>query len=89
VEDNQVQCRKCGFIWVVIPKKKHTAQYCASCRAKPAKQVKYNGEACIPWHGDFDREDRPVVRGVKFMPGDRVCGHSDCVASAHIVSGSV
>jgi hypothetical protein len=30
-----------------------------------------------------------VVRGVRFMPGDRVCGHSDCVASAHIVSGSV
>ena len=22
MEDNQVQCRKCGFVWVVAPKKK-------------------------------------------------------------------
>jgi hypothetical protein len=29
-----------------------------------------------------------VVNGVLFMPGDRVCGHSDCVAVGHIVGGS-
>jgi hypothetical protein len=88
VEENQVQCRKCGFIWVVVPKKKHLAQYCASCRAKPAKMVKYNGEICVPFHGKFDRFDRPIVDGVLFMPGDRICGHSDCVAQAHIVGGN-
>jgi hypothetical protein len=87
VEDNQVQCRKCGFVWVVAPKKKHAAQFCGSCRAKPAKQVKYNGEPCIPFHGQFDRHDRPMVNGVLFMPGDRVCGHADCVNSGHIVGG--
>lgn len=88
MEDNQVQCRKCGFIWVVAPKKKHSVQYCGSCRAKPAKQVKYAGEACIPFHGQFDRHDRPVVHGVLFMPGVRSCGHSDCVNSVHIVGGN-
>lgn len=87
MEDNQVQCRKCGFIWTVAPKKRSSAQYCASCRAKPAKQVKYNGEACVPFHGQFDRMDRPIVHGVLFMPGTRSCGHSDCIAVAHIVGG--
>lgn len=88
VDDNQVQCRKCGFIWVVAPKKKHSAQFCGSCRAKPSKQVKYGGEACIPWHGQFDRHDRPMVLGVLFMPGDRACGHSDCINAVHIVGGN-
>ena len=50
--------------------------------------VKYNGEICAPFHGKFDRFDRPIVDGALFMPGDRVCGHSDCVATAHIVGGN-
>ncbi len=85
MEDNQIQCKRCGFIWVVAPKRKKMVEHCGSCRAKPAKSVKYNGEACIPHHGSFDKDDRPMVDGVLYMPGTRTCGHSDCVAYGHVV----
>ena len=85
LDDNQVMCHKCGIVWVVAPKKKKTADLCVSCRAKPAKTVKYGGESCIPHHGKFDALDRPVLDGILFMPGERSCGHSDCVNEQHVV----
>lgn len=86
MEDNQIQCKRCGFIWVVAPKRKKTVELCGSCRAKPAKSVKYNGEACIPHHGQFDALDRPLVDGILYMPGQRSCGHSDCINANHVGS---
>lgn len=80
-----MQCKRCGLIWVVAPKKKKSAEYCSSCRAKPAKSVKYDGEACIPHHGQFDALDRPLVDGRLYLPGDRTCHRSDCIRVDHVV----
>lgn len=83
MEDNEALCHRCGHVWVVS-KKNRDVEFCSSCRAKPAKTVKYDGEACIPHHGKFDSLDRPVVDGVLYLPGVRSCGHSDCINSSHV-----
>lgn len=85
VDENQVQCRRCGHVWVVAPKKRKDAEYCRSCTAKPVQQVKYGGEICLPHRGKFDALDRPIVGGELYLAGERICGHSDCVNHKHIV----
>jgi len=41
---------------------------------------------CVPWHGDFDADERPVKNGRLHRPGERICGNSDCVCSTHIMA---
>jgi hypothetical protein len=38
----------------------------------------------VPWRGDFDLEDNPMVNGGLLLPGVRLCGHRDCVNPHHI-----
>lgn len=86
MQDNEALCPKCGFVWVVPRKKAGEVTLCVSCKARPVKTVKYNGEPCIPHRGKFDALDRPVVDGELYLPGDRKCGHSDCINSDHVGS---
>ena len=48
------------------------------------------GDKCHPWHGRFDVDQvTPITEdGEVFRPGRRLCGHSDCVNSRHIVEGN-
>jgi hypothetical protein len=38
----------------------------------------------VPWRGDFDLEDNPMVNGHLLLPGVRLCEHRDCVNPHHI-----
>jgi hypothetical protein len=61
---------------------------CASCSASPAKSLTYNGEKCIPWQGEVDYDSMQPVdeHGEPYMPGNRLCGHQDCVRPEHVLT---
>jgi hypothetical protein len=76
-------CVRCGSR--LESRRKKDEVLCGSCRAKPAKTVKWGDDVCIPWRGDFDFDDNPLRFGVLYLPGMRVCNHRDCVNPTHIV----
>ena len=83
-ERGTTTCARCGYGGPLVD------GLCASCTATPAKEyVAYTRDGkklwCRPWQGEFDDQDRPVKDGELYLPGDRLCGHSDCVSKAHIV----
>lgn len=85
VDDERLVCGRCGFSWVPVSVKRVVGRVlCVSCRVRPALSVKYGLDRCVPWRHDFDELDRPIVQGVLFMPGERLCGHSDCVNGEHL-----
>lgn len=88
MQDNQVECRRCGFVWTVNAEKRGRKDLlCASCRVRPATTIQYGKLRCIPFQGALDTELNPIDdEGVLVYPGERVCGHKDCVNPAHIVS---
>lgn len=82
-EENKVVCKRCGWVWVQQRKKGN--QLCQSCRVKPAQVIQYGEQKCLPWHGDFGVDGvTPFHDGEPYLPGKRICGHSDCVAVNHI-----
>ncbi len=87
MDDNKVICERCGASWAVNQEKRHrTDLLCFSCRVKPAMVIQYGDLRCQPWSGDFDEDGvTPVLNGIVFMPGDRVCGHLDCCNPKHVV----
>jgi hypothetical protein len=88
VEDNKVVCEQCGWSWAVNQEKRHrTDLLCASCRAKPATVIQYGELRCIPWNGAFDKDGvTPMLDGIPFLPGARICNHLDCCNPKHIVA---
>jgi len=91
LQDNQVQCRRCGFLWTVNAEKRGRKDLlCVSCRVKPASTIQYGKLRCMPHKGLLDQNLNPIdENGVLFLVGERVCGHKDCVNEAHIVAGLV
>lgn len=86
MDENQVKCFRCGVAWVVSPSKRGRRDLlCVSCRMRPVRSIQYGVERCVPWHGDFSQLDEPMLNGVLFMPGDRLCGHGDCVNGEHLI----
>lgn len=85
----KVKCYRCGFAWNVAQQKRGKKDLlCASCRAKPASIIQYGSDKCIPWSGDFDSDNvTPLLNNEPYLPGKRICGHSDCVAVNHIERG--
>jgi len=63
---------------------RHVELLCRSCCAKPAKTIAGPLGKCIPWHGDFDEADNPLLDGELFLPGDRACRNRDCVNREHV-----
>jgi hypothetical protein len=88
LQDNQVECRRCGFVWTVNAEKRGRKDLlCASCRVKPATMIQYGKLRCSPHQGALDADLNPVDdEGVLVLPGLRICGHRDCVNIAHIVA---
>jgi hypothetical protein len=86
MDDNQVRCERCGFVWVVPSAKRgRNDLLCQSCRAKPAVVLSYRGLKCQPWQGAFGEDlVTPFFDGEPFMPGLRVCGHNDCCNPNHV-----
>jgi hypothetical protein len=57
---------------------------------KPANTIQYGKLRCIPFQGALDPNLNPIDdEGVLVYPGERICGHLDCVNVAHIVSDIV
>jgi len=87
---NRVECRRCGFKWVVSPAKKDAKDLlCKSCRVKPATVVQKGEYRCEAWQGEVDDDLNPVDANGLYMPGERVCGMKDCVNEKHIVSSEL
>jgi hypothetical protein len=88
MQDNQVECCRCGFKWVVNAEKRGRKDLkCISCRVKPAHTIQYGKLRCTPHQGSLDADLNPVDdKGRIVLPGVRVCGHRDCVNPTHIVS---
>ena len=91
-------CRRCGF--KVPSGKPHPTRECESCRdaenmPTPKKIRPYKAVAsrvpglkssCHTWLGDYDDDENPITpAGDLVAPGERVCGHRDCVAPSHLV----
>lgn len=85
VDDNRVLCKRCGLSWEVpLVKRRQQVVLCVSCRMRPALSIQYGSSRCVPWRGDFDLEDNPMVNGHLLLPGVRLCEHRDCVNPHHI-----
>ena len=84
----RIDCVRCGFEWTVATQRKPD-NYCPSCRARQVQTVDIGGDKCHPWLGRFAADDVTPVweEGSAVKPGRRLCGHSDCVNSRHIVEG--
>lgn len=83
-------CNRCGAEEDSIRMQKRLERgvdlLCRSCVAKPAKTVSSPFGKCLPWHGAFDLADNPLDDdGNPYLPGARICNHSDCVNRDHII----
>jgi len=79
------RCVRCGINRDLPTKRSGRKDLCKGCRVKVEHVIRYaKGEVCLAWRGDFDAEDNPVHNGKLFMPGDRSCGHRDCINPEHI-----
>ena len=89
MQDNQVECRRCGFKWAVNAEKRGRRDLlCISCRVKPAVTIQYGKLRCTPHQGALNDLLEPVDSlGELVLVGERVCGHRDCVNPAHVVGG--
>jgi hypothetical protein len=91
-------CDRCGQI---IPKStwekaksrnKPDWDHCQDCKATPKQRLVVNHPIlgkieCIPYTGELDELWRPInAVGDLYKPGERLCGHKDCINSNHIVS---
>lgn len=86
MDENKVLCERCGASWAVNQEKRHrTDLLCFSCRIKPATVIQYGTMRCVPWAGDFAKDGvTPMFQGQVHMPGERICGHLDCVNVRHL-----
>lgn len=89
MQDNQIECCRCGFKWVVNAEKRGRRDLkCISCRVKPATTIQYGKLRCTPHQGLLDNNLNPIdSNGSAILPGFRLCLHSDCVNPTHIVAG--
>jgi hypothetical protein len=87
LEEQKLVCHRCGFTeFVPADKRKRKDKLCVDCRRKPAKTINYGlDRSCKPWDGCFNSDECPVEFGQLVLPGERICGHKDCVEPAHIV----
>lgn len=81
-------CDRCGLQFTFHARYLYRDEYnpdlCRGCKARPLDKVQFGNDYCVPWHGDYDPEDNPLLDGALYRPGVRTCGHRDCVRPAHI-----
>ena len=91
-------CDRCGQI---IPKStwekaksrnKPDWDHCQDCKATPKQKLVVNHPIlgkieCVPYTGELDELWRPInAVGDLYKPGERICGHKDCINSNHIIT---
>lgn len=89
-ETTQTTCQRCGFIFTFHSRyraRDYDTSFCKDCKAKPVSVTRKNGLECKPWQGEFDLDtDQPMKDGKPYLVGPRICGHSDCVNNAHVLT---
>jgi hypothetical protein len=83
---NFAQCAVCGHRWEIPGKRPNFKVKCDSCKAVREERIQYGESYCLPWGGDFDQYNRPMIDGHLYLPGLRTCGHLDCVLVSHVVA---
>jgi hypothetical protein len=89
-------CTRCGYI--SDNGKPHKSGECSSCRLVEYEPVRVqtfreisSGHPelkgrCRAWLRGFTDDDQPIdENGFAVFPGERLCGHSDCVNPSHII----
>ena len=81
-------CNRCGFVWS-LRQPRFVNGLCSSCLALQETVLRRGRLACQPWQGRFGSDDVTPVNaaGVPILPGERYCGHSDCVNPKHVKKG--
>jgi hypothetical protein len=92
-----ILCVRCGqsipvSTWVKrLSRKAENWDTCKDCLStKPIKHIQYKHPTlgyifCYPHQGEVDELFRPVDEsGNLFRPGERICGHKDCINVKHI-----
>jgi hypothetical protein len=89
-------CKQCGIIipYLVWYKRKSRNRadwdHCKDCNATPKKVEVFvhpslGRIACCPYVGEVNDLWQPInAVGDLYLPGKRICGHSDCVNTNHI-----
>ena len=58
---NRVECRRCGYVWVVSANKRGRKDLlCSSCRSKRQAVIQYGKLRCEPFQGDLNSDLQPV-----------------------------
>lgn len=81
---SEATCLICQETWSVHESRENKQIYCRMCRSHENSIDYGHDDPCIPWRGDFDEDDNPVKGTRLYLPGNRICGHRDCVAESHI-----
>jgi hypothetical protein len=93
-------CERCGQIIPYSTWAKRKARnkddwdHCADCTARPIKNINFIHPIlglirCIAYDGELDDLWRPInAVGDLYKPGERICGHKDCVNSNHVIAPS-
>jgi len=96
-DTSYIFCRQCGIIisYEVWYKRKirnrDNWDHCKDCNATPKKVEVFvhptlGRIACVPYLGEVNELWQPInAVGDLYLPGKRICGHKDCVNSAHIL----
>jgi hypothetical protein len=91
-------CDRCGQIipnttWVKRKERnKPEWDHCQDCKATPRQRIKWlhpilGKIECHPYDGEVDELWRPInAVGDLYRPGERLCGHKDCINTRHIIT---
>lgn len=97
LKDTTIACDQCGQrvtynVWSPSKRRgKDNWGLCRDCKNIQQDSVAYTHPVlglikCFPYKGQVDDLWRPLKPdGELFKPGVRMCGHSDCVNSHHVV----
>lgn len=81
---SEATCLICGNSWSIHEQRENKQIYCRMCRSHESSIDYGHDDPCLPWRGDFDEDDNPIKFGKTHLPGNRLCGHRDCVQKSHI-----
>ena len=96
-DTSYIFCRQCGIIitYEVWYKRKirnrENWDHCRDCIATPKKVEVFvhpslGRIACVPYVGELNELWQPInAVGDLYLPGERICGHKDCVNTNHIL----
>lgn len=81
---SEATCLICQATWSIHEARENKQIYCRMCRSHESAIDYGHDDPCLPWRGDFDDDDNPIKYGRLHLPGNRLCGHRDCVQNSHI-----